>query len=147
VDHDFHTLLAIVCWLVEGKLPGCDGFLLELYKYGPTAVIALLQAAINAFIAGQIPTVHKEEWLGALVALLPKSLAALLMTEFQPVGKPFSKFVIFSKVIDQKEKRKDLASFQIANGGERRQVMCVWARSGSNPGPLGSEPSALSQEL
>ena len=38
-----------------------------------------------------------------------------------------------------KKERKDLASFQIANGGERRHVMCVWL----NPGPLGSEPSAL----
>ena len=43
----------------------------------------------------------------------------------------------------EKKERKDLASFQIANGGERRHVMCVGARSGSNPGPLGSEPSAL----
>jgi hypothetical protein len=50
-------------------------------------------------IAGQDPTVHPEEWLGALVALLPKSLAALLMTEFRPVGKPCAKFVIFSKAI------------------------------------------------
>ena len=41
------------------------------------------------------------------------------------------------------QKRKDIASFQMANGGERRHVMCVGARSGSNPGPLGSEPSAL----
>ena len=72
----------------------------SLYKYGPTALIALLQAAINAFIAGQDPTVHPEEWLGALVALLPKSLAALMMTEFRLVGKPCAKFVIFSKVID-----------------------------------------------
>ena len=39
--------------------------------------------------------------------------------------------------------RLDLASFHIANGGERRHVMCVGARSGSNPEPLGSEPSAL----
>ena len=43
----------------------------------------------------------------------------------------------------EKNERKDIASFQIANGGERRHVMCVGARSGSNPGPLGSEPSAL----
>jgi len=94
---DFDTLLAIVRRLVEGKSPGSDGFLREFYKYGPTALIALLQAAINAFIAGQDPTVNPEEWLGALVALLPKSLAALLMTEFRPVGKPCAKFVIFSK--------------------------------------------------
>ncbi len=40
-------------------------------------------------------------------------------------------------------KRKDLASFQIANGEERRRIMRVGARSGSNPGPFGSEPSAL----
>ena len=39
--------------------------------------------------------------------------------------------------------KKEIASFQIDNGGERRHVMCVGARSGSNPGPLGSEPSAL----
>jgi hypothetical protein len=76
-------------------------FLRELYKYGPTALITLLQTAINAFIAGQDPTVHLEEWLGALVALLPKSLAALLMTEFRPVGKPCAKFVTFSMVIDR----------------------------------------------
>ncbi len=45
---------------------------------------------------------HPGEWLGALVALLPKSLAALLMTKFRPVGKLCAKpeFVIFSKVID-----------------------------------------------
>ena len=42
-----------------------------------------------------------------------------------------------------KKERKVIASFQIANGEERRHVMCVGARSGSNPGPLGSEPSAL----
>ena len=34
----------------------------------------------------------------------------------------------------EKKERKDLASFQIANGGERRHVMCVGARSGSNHG-------------
>ncbi len=80
--------MAIVQRLVEGKSPGGDGFPRELYKYGPTALIALLQNAINAFIAGQDPTVYQEEWLGALVALLPKSLEALLTTEFRPVGKP-----------------------------------------------------------
>ena len=101
---DFETLLAIVCLLVEGKSPGSYGFL-ELYKYGPTALIALLQAAINAFIAGQDPTVHPEEWLGALVALLPNSLAGLLMTEFRPVGKPCAKFVSFSKVVDRNFRR------------------------------------------
>ena len=40
------------------------------------------------------------------------------------------------------KKRKDIASFQIANGEERTHIMCVGARSGwttgSNPGPLGS---------
>ncbi len=30
---------------------------------------------------------------------------------------------------------KDIASFQIAKGGERRHVMCVRERSGLNPGP------------
>ncbi len=54
----------------------------SLMKYCPTALITLLQTAIKAFIAGHDPTVHPEEWLGALVALLPKSLAALLMTKF-----------------------------------------------------------------
>jgi hypothetical protein len=86
--------------LKEGKAPGCDGFLREFYKYGPPSLIVLLQAAINAFIAGLDPTVHPEEWLGALIALLPKSLAALQMTDFRPAGKPCAKFVIFSKVVD-----------------------------------------------
>jgi ribonuclease HI len=97
---DYDTLLAIVRRLKDGKAPGCDGFLREFYKYGPPALIALLQAAINAFIAGLDPTVNPEEWLGALIALLPKSLAALMMSEFRPAGKPCAKFVIFSKVID-----------------------------------------------
>ncbi len=65
--------------LKDGKAPGCDGFLREFYKYGPPALIALLQAAINALIAGLDPTVNPEEWLGALIAFLPKSLAALMM--------------------------------------------------------------------
>ncbi len=33
--------------------------------------------------------------------------------------------------------KKDLASFQIANGGERRRVMRVGARSGIEPRTLG----------
>ena len=91
---------------MEGKSPGSDGIMRELYKYGPPALIALLQGAINAFIAGQDPTVHPEEWLGALVALLlPKSLAALLMTESRPVGKLCAKLVIFSKVIHSNLRR------------------------------------------
>jgi hypothetical protein len=102
---DFDKLLAIVRRLVDDKSPGIDGFLRELYKYGPTALITLIQTAINAFIAGQDPTVHSEKWLGALLALLPKSLAALLMTEILPVGKPCAKFVIFSKVIDRNLRR------------------------------------------
>ena len=73
---DFDTLLAIVRRLVEGKSPGSDGFLRELYKYGHAALITRFQAAINAFIAGKDPTVHLEEWPGALVALLSQSLAA-----------------------------------------------------------------------
>ena len=97
---DYDTLEAIVRRLKDGKAPGCDGFLREFYKYGPPALIALLQAAINAFISGRDPTVNPEEWLGALIALLPKSLAALLMSEFRPAGKPCAKFVIFSKVVD-----------------------------------------------
>jgi len=137
---DFDTLLAIVRRLVDGKSPGSDGFLRELYKYGPTALITLLQTAINAFIAGQDPTVHPEEWLGALVALLPKSLAALLMTEFRPVGKPCAKFVIFSKVIDRNLRRsteeyKTVAEVQEgfrANRSTKRQItklQCLIERS------------------
>ncbi len=34
-----------------------------------------------------------------MIALLPKSLAALLMTDFRPAGKPCAKFLIFSKVV------------------------------------------------
>ncbi len=34
-------------------------------------------------------------------------------------------------------RKKVIASFQIAKGGERRHVMCVGERSGLNPGPLG----------
>ena len=68
-------------------------------------------------MAGQDPTVHPEELLGAVVALLPKSLVALLMTEFQPVGKLCAKFVIFSKVVDHNfrrsiEKDKTVAEVQ-----------------------------------
>jgi hypothetical protein len=70
--------------LKEGKTPGCDGLLQEFYKYGPPSILA----AINAFIAGLDPTVLPEEWLGVLIALLPKSLPALLMTDFRPAGKP-----------------------------------------------------------
>jgi hypothetical protein len=44
-----------------------------------------------------------------------------------------------SMVIDNKrlDKRKDLASFQIANGWERRRVMRVEARSGIEPRTFG----------
>ncbi len=38
---------------------------------------------------------------------------------------------------------KDTAPFQVAIGGERRHIMCIGARSGSNLGPLGGKPSAL----
>ncbi len=97
---DFETLVEIVRRLKEGKAPGCDGFLRELYKYCPPSLILLLQAAINAFIAGLDPTVRPEEWLGELIAPLPKILAALQMTDYRPAGKPCAKFVIFSKVVD-----------------------------------------------
>jgi hypothetical protein len=60
----------------------------------------LLQAATHSFIARRDPTIHPEEWLGALIALLPKSLAALLMTDFRPAGKPCPKFVFLSKEVD-----------------------------------------------
>ena len=50
--------------------------------------------------------------------------------------------VLFNLKVQRKE-RKDLASFHIADGGEIRHVMCVGARSGLNPGPLDTEPSAL----
>jgi hypothetical protein len=36
-----------------------------------------------------------------------------------------------------------IASFQIAKRGERSHVMCVREMSFSNPGPLGTELSAL----
>ncbi len=85
---DYETLLEIVSRLKEGKAPGCDGFLREFYKYCLPSLIVLLQAATNAFIAGLDPMVHQEEWLGALIALLPKSLAALQMTDYRPAGKP-----------------------------------------------------------
>jgi hypothetical protein len=51
----------IVRRLKDGKAPGCNGFRREFYKYGPPALIVLLQAAINAFIAGLDPTVNPEE--------------------------------------------------------------------------------------
>ena len=57
-------------------------------------------------------------------------------------GLPFAYIRLCRNTAAEKE-RKEIASFQIANGGERRHVMCVGARSGSNPGPLGSEPSAF----
>ncbi len=137
---DLDTLLATVRQLVEGKSPGSDGILRELYKYCPTALITLLQTAINAFIAGQDPTMHPEEWLGALVALLPKSLAALLMTEFRPVEKQCAKFVIFSKVIDcnlrrSTEEYNTVAEVQEdfrANRSTKRQIaklQCLIERS------------------
>jgi hypothetical protein len=97
---DYETLVEIVCRLKEGKAPGCNGFLREFYKYCPPSLIVLLQAAINTFIVGLDPTVYPEEWLGALIALLPNSLAALQMTDFRPAGKPCTKFIIFSKVVD-----------------------------------------------
>jgi hypothetical protein len=37
-----------------------------------------------------------------------------------------------------KKKERTLSSSQFADGGERRHVMCVGARSGSKPGPLGT---------
>ena len=46
------------------------------------------------------------------------------------------------RAVDLGGERKGLASFQIAIARERRHVMCVGARSGSNPGPFGSEQSA-----
>ena len=78
--------------------------------------------------------------LGALVALLPKSLAALLMTEFRPVGKPCAKFVIFSKVVDSNFRRsieeyKTVAEVQEgfrANRSTKRQItklQCLVERS------------------
>ncbi len=118
--------------LVEEKSPGSDSFLRELYKHGPTGLITLLQTAINAFVAGQDQTVHQEERLSALVALLPKNLAALLMTKFRPVGKQCAKFqvVIFSKVIDRNlrhstEEYKTAAEVQggfRANRSTKRQI-------------------------
>ena len=54
-------------------------------------------------------------------------------------------FGCFTQVSPESQKENDLASFQIANGEERRHVMCVGAtrRSDSNTEPLGSEASAL----
>ena len=42
---------------------------------------------------------------------------------------------------------KVLASFRVANGGERRHVMCVGERSGSNPGHWDTEPNTLTTAL
>ncbi len=39
---------------------------------------------------------------------------------------------------EEEPNERNIASFQISNGGERRHIMCVGARSGSNPGPVGS---------
>jgi hypothetical protein len=39
---------------------------------------------------------------------------------------------------EEEPNERNIASFQISNGGERRHIMFVGARSGSNPGPVGS---------
>ena len=77
---------------------------------------------------------HPEEWLGALVALLPKSLAALLMTEFRPVGKPCAKFVIFSKVVDSNFRRSIEEYKLVAEVQEGRQASVrTEAQRGKSP--------------
>ena len=102
---DYDTLVSIVQQLIEGKCPGCDGFPREFYKYAPQQLLMLLLSAINAFIEGQDPTVHPEEWLGALVTLLPKLLGSIRITDYRPIGKPCSKFVVFSKAVDHNFRR------------------------------------------
>ena len=95
----YNTPLGIVHRLVEGKSPVSHVFWREFYNYGPPPLIALLPSAINAFIAGQDPTVNPEEWhVGSTPA---QSLVALPTTESRPVGNPCSKFVIFSKAVDR----------------------------------------------
>ena len=95
----YNIPLGIVHRLVEGKSPVSHVFWREFYNYGPPPLIALLPSAINAFIAGQDPTVNPEEWhVGSTPA---QSLVALPTTESRPVGNPCSKFVIFSKAVDR----------------------------------------------
>ena len=42
-------------------------------------------AAFNAMIRGQQPTTHAHEWLAGIVALVPKILGALDITDNRPI--------------------------------------------------------------
>ena len=103
----------------------CDAGVSETLTVG----LILLVSVLNFVRHGRLLTIKCSR------LTLPFSLGALV-----PIGQCMKK-----RGWERKRKRKDIASFQIANGEERRHVMCVGAtrRSDSNTEPLGSEASAL----
>ena len=102
---DYETLEAYVRALLTGKSVGTDGIPREFYKYGPRLLLELLRAAFNAYLSGKRPTVCGHEWMGAIVTLLAKQLAALQVTEFRPIASLCAKFAIFNKILSKRASR------------------------------------------
>ncbi len=62
-------------------------------------LLELLQAAINAYLRGEHPTVYQHEWMGAIVTSIGKQQSALKATEFQPVASICTKLIILLNIL------------------------------------------------
>ena len=99
---DFDTLETCARSMPCDKSPGSDGIPREYYKYGPVTLLERLRAAINAYIRGQTPSVAAHEWTGGVVSLLAKVSSACSMTEYRPVVRICSKFIIATTIFNDR---------------------------------------------
>jgi hypothetical protein len=102
---DFATLEAYVRRLMNNKSTGCDLIPREYYKYGPTVLLEILRSALNAYLAGQEPTVGAEEWVGGIVTNIPKEQSAIAVTDYRPVVRLCTKLIIRDGICNDRIKQ------------------------------------------
>ena len=99
---DFDTLETCARRMPCDKSPGSDGIPREYYKYGPTVLLQRLRTAINAYISGQPPSVDAHEWNGGIVSLIAKVPSALSISDYRPVVRICSKFIIATTIFNDR---------------------------------------------
>jgi ribonuclease HI len=108
--------------LPNGKSPGCDGIPREFYKYGPMILLEHLRSAINAYTKGRRPSEFAHEWEGSIVSLIPKTPAAIMMTDERPIACECSKYIIATTIYNDRLSRvmEDFQLLDDAQEGFRR---------------------------
>ena len=121
-DISYDTLEACVRRLPNGKSPGCDGIPREFYKYGPMILLEHLRSAINAYTKGHRPSEFAHEWEGSIVSLIPKTPAAMTMTDERPIACECSKYIIATTIYNDRLSRvmEDCQLLDDAQEGFRR---------------------------